>query len=894
LKGHGESQMKSEMKYFLKRHLPFVPFGRILTFYRFAKYRFHMRFNTRVFGKYRYSNRIQIPDLNPRQHQELLGIFSQDHYSKVTGIHFNSEKTALGHYLNIGEKKGYSPNFCFDPSYYLTNLKKMNVQDSEINQPLLIDFILKGNLRGIDPHPLFNITYYLTSNPDVEKSGVNGLWHYLNWGYRELRNPNPNFSVWEYTRLFPKDSNLNPLENFINRRTDAFIADTKNDYIEESILQLEKFIYSGKNLDFRSSFRPQVTVVIPVWNKAHFTLNALLALVEMKDLIKVVVIDNGSSDYTSAVLDRVIGIEIVSNPSNLGFVLATNQGIARSNTKFTLFMNNDCQFDRESLVQALRNFDNPTIGGVVAKVVLPNGLLQEAGSFLDRNCSAQGYLRGELPTCDLANIRREVDFGSGLFLLMPTSLLQSVGGLDEEFAPAYGEEVDLCIRIKLQGKSIVYDPKVTVSHFEFGSSEKPQSAIELQIKHQRILVSRYADLMAERPVFDGFNGNLLAFWNWRFSDKFVILDDRPPLEDEGAGSPRMASILEKIPRNVKDVSQPIFISSDKSFPPARFETADNLFNEIHFVRSIGMKHLLKLLEETSQSKLTLWVSRYHNLKKVMECFETNHVLRERFTIIYDSEAIVAVREASSVKSSLLNQRYLQSELDREMSLAGQADLVIAVSEKERDIFTARQKSPVVTLGHALHTRIVQKGMNERKDLLFVGRLTEVDSPNTTGLKWFIRKVLPEVNQRLGCKLFIIGQISPQVESILSKENTVVLGSIPDLSFLFENTRVFIAPTFRGAGIPHKIHLASSNGLPTVTTPLMVSLLNWENRGIVSEAETVDEFVASIQDVYTNEETWSSLSQRAVLQVIEECNPEAFAFKLRNIFVMLENLKTYSS
>lgn len=69
------------------------------------------------------------------------------------------------------------------------------------------------------------------------------------------------------------------------------------------------------------------------------------------------------------------------------------------------------------------------------------------------------------------NQEAEVDAVVGACMLMRTAALEQVGGLDEAFF-MYGEDLDLCYRIKERGWRVVYHPAVTVLHLKGQASRK--------------------------------------------------------------------------------------------------------------------------------------------------------------------------------------------------------------------------------------------------------------------------------------------------------------------------------------------------------------------------------------------------------------------------------------
>ena len=107
----------------------------------------------------------------------------------------------------------------------------------------------------------------------------------------------------------------------------------------ESILKTDdgasSFISTSKGVDediapdrivLRTSSDPIVSVVIPVFNQAKYTLNCLKSISENipKTPFEVIVIDDCSSDETPELLEEIRGLRILRNSTNLGFLMSCN------------------------------------------------------------------------------------------------------------------------------------------------------------------------------------------------------------------------------------------------------------------------------------------------------------------------------------------------------------------------------------------------------------------------------------------------------------------------------------------------------------------------------------------------------------------------------------------
>ena len=108
--------------------------------------------------------------------------------------------------------------------------------------------------------------------------------------------------------------------------------------------------------------------------------------------------------------------------------------------------------------------------------------------------------------------------------------------------------------------------------------------------------------------------------------------------------------------------------------------------------------------------------------------------------------------------------------------------------------------------------------------------------------------------------------------------------VPDLSSLYDDHRVYIAPTRFAGGIPYKLHEAASYGIPIVASNLLVEQLGWQDeRDILAASTDNPEFFASqIIRLYQKEELWNQLRQNALDRIARECNRERFKEQLQSI------------
>ena len=101
----------------------------------------------------------------------------------------------------------------FDERYYLKSYPDVRLGDIDP----IIHYIKYGAREGRNPNPYFDTTFYLNRYEDVAKSKINPLLHYIMYGAKEGRWAGPNFNSGFYLLSNPdvKKAGLNPLLHYI-------------------------------------------------------------------------------------------------------------------------------------------------------------------------------------------------------------------------------------------------------------------------------------------------------------------------------------------------------------------------------------------------------------------------------------------------------------------------------------------------------------------------------------------------------------------------------------------------------------------------------------------------------------------------------------------------------
>lgn len=663
-------------------------------------------------------------------------------------------------------------------------------------------------------------------------------------------------------------------------------ADLKQAYRQRLQAELACWLASGQYLSFPTPAQPQVSIILVLYNQAELTLACLRSLLGLQLPCELLIVDNASSDATPALLAQVQGIRCWSHAENLGFLHAVNQVWPHAQGEFVLLLNNDTQVLPGALEQLAATLStHPQAGGVGGKILLLDGTLQEAGSIIWQDGTCLGYGRGQDPCAPEYQFRRMVDYVSGAFLLLRRTLTQQLGVFDPDYAPAYYEESDLCLRLRTAGYPILYEPAAALVHFEFGSSTRRGEALALQQRNQSRLVAKHAAILHQQqlpPAPQDPTVLLQARLGRRSQRRVLVLDDRIPDPSLGAGFPRAQHLLHSLHQ----------LGAQVTFYPTKVPQASwaevyrVLPREIEVMLGHGEAGLGAFLAQRQGYFQTVIVSRPHNmalLQPLLAQFLPN------IPIIYDAEAIFARREQS-------RQQHFQGKVGASVQAAEQAELalvrsahaVLAVNATEATVYQQATSAPVHVLGHALVPEPTPTPWAERSGLLFVGAVHHPDTPNADSLRWLFQEILPLIIAQLGeIPVTLVGHQA--VPALMAQAPAYVqfTGRVAELAPYFDRARLFLAPTRYAAGIPHKAHTAAAYGLPLITTPLLARQLGWTPGQELLCGESAATYAAAVVQAYQNAVLWQRLRSAALARITSECDPARFTQTLRTVLALAD-------
>ncbi len=226
--------------------------------------------------------------------------------------------------------------------------------------------------------------------------------------------------------------------------------------------------------------KPLVSALVVSYNAKDLLLQCLQTFFTSADIpVEAVVVDNDSSDGSAAaVTDEFPQATVLVQPKNLGYGRAANLGLERCQGRFVLLLSSEVTVDAQS-VGRMADFllTRPDAGAVGPRLVLPDGHLDPdarrafpmprtmfyrtvgLSKLFPKSARFGRYNMGHLPESDV----HEMDAGSGACLMVRMAALERVGFFDPRYF-MFGEDVDLCYRLKLGGWKVFYLPTAGATH----------------------------------------------------------------------------------------------------------------------------------------------------------------------------------------------------------------------------------------------------------------------------------------------------------------------------------------------------------------------------------------------------------------------------------------------
>ncbi len=494
---------------------------------------------------------------------------------------------------------------------------------------------------------------------------------------------------------------------------------------------------------------PEVSIVIPVFNKWAYTAACLRSLAETECSagFEVIVVDDQSSDETPARLGQVSGLVYLRNEKNLGFVGSCNRGAAAARGRYIVMLNNDTQVLDGWLDALLDTFTRyPDTGMAGARLVYPDGTLQEAGGLIFNDGSGWNYGKGDDAGRPEYQYIREVDYCSGACIMLETRLFRELEGFDTHYAPAYYEDTDLAFRVRRKGLKVRLQPAATIVHHEGVTSgtDIGAGAKRYQAVNREKFLQRWADELSTYPEPIGDpddRGEIRRARDHRLRGRVLVIDAYTPEPDQDSGSVRLCYLMDCLGQ----LGYGVTFMADNRAHAGRYTTALQQAG-VEVIYEPWVDSLQSFFSDRGKDFDFVMISR-HYIASNYRALLRRHCPQAKF--IFDTVDLHYLREErmAELENSLPLKHSAAQTRRSELSVINAADATIVVSPVEKAVLQeAAPGARVHVISNVHEVEGSRRPFSERKDLFFVGGYQH--PPNIDAAKWFVGSIWPLVRQAI--------------------------------------------------------------------------------------------------------------------------------------------------
>lgn len=269
---------------------------------------------------------------------------------------------------------------------------------------------------------------------------------------------------------------------------------------------------------------PLASIVIPNYNGARWLeacLRSVMALEYPRSRYEVLVVDNGSTDASAALVQQHFPeVHWIQHTVN-NYCRALNVGAALARGEVLAFLNNDTRVDRRWLIELVTVLErDPQVGACGSKILLSDGRINSAGhrTLGDSYWTDRGFREADRGQYDE---EEDLESLTSCALLVRRRAVDQVGLFDEDFQ-IYMEDVDLAHRLRGRGWRLRYVP-ASIVHHAFHGTMRARKAQYLAERNRLLYVAKHHP---ER-LADALAGN--GYWASPRQERGALLGVMPIL-----------------------------------------------------------------------------------------------------------------------------------------------------------------------------------------------------------------------------------------------------------------------------------------------------------------------------------------------------------------------------
>ncbi len=221
--------------------------------------------------------------------------------------------------------------------------------------------------------------------------------------------------------------------------------------------------------------QPLVSIIVPFKDKPDLLRQLLKSIAGTSyENYELLLVSNQSTEPETDALLRSITdprVRVSKWDHPFSYTAINNDAARQAKGELLLFLNNDIEVSETRwLTDLVGRVLQPGVGVVGARLLFPDRTLQHVGVVVGMSGYADHVMSGQpddgrLTVAGSADWAREWSAVTSACMLISRADFEAAGGFDERFKLC-GGDVDLCLRVREQGKQVVYAAEATLIHHE--------------------------------------------------------------------------------------------------------------------------------------------------------------------------------------------------------------------------------------------------------------------------------------------------------------------------------------------------------------------------------------------------------------------------------------------
>jgi polysaccharide biosynthesis protein PslH len=291
-----------------------------------------------------------------------------------------------------------------------------------------------------------------------------------------------------------------------------------------------------------------------------------------------------------------------------------------------------------------------------------------------------------------------------------------------------------------------------------------------------------------------------------------------------------------------------------------FDSLRNLISNVFSSLPFQVAYFSSTLMEKRIAKLTAIekydVVYFHLIRSAqyLECVQGSKTLK---VLDFTDAVSLYLQRFAEVTKNPLKKLGIKIELKRILNyepIASKFNTLFVCSEKDKDFLEQKElHGNIQLLKNGVDSIYFQKENIpvEKHRIIFTGNMPYF--PNQDAVEHFVENILPSVIKKYAdTKFYIVGQKPSKKVQSYANESIIVTGFVQDIKKEYLLSEVNVVPIRFGAGTLNKVIEALALGVPTVATSLSVAGLPNELKKYIYLADSPNEFLESISQIFEDE------------------------------------------